>query len=223
MSASTDIASNLASVRRSIEQAAERAGRDTSGVNLVAVTKTFPVEAVLAAWEAGQTEFAENRVQEAAGKVRALAATGAHPRWHLIGHLQTNKARDALSLFAIIHSVDSLHLAETLSRRAAPGYPVLIEINVAGEASKTGIATEAAEAAIETIRALPNLNVRGLMTVAPHVADAEDVRPVFRGLASMARRFQLPEVSMGMSSDFVVAIEEGATIVRIGTAIFGQR
>ena len=223
MSASTDIASNLASVRRSIEQAAERAGRDTSGVNLVAVTKTFPVEAVLAAWEAGQTEFAENRVQEAAGKVRALAATGAHPRWHLIGHLQTNKARDALNLFAIIQSVDSLHLAETLSRRAAPGYPVLIEINVAGEASKTGIATEAAEAAVETIRALPNLNVRGLMTVAPHVEDAEDVRPVFRELATMARRFQLPEISMGMSSDFVVAIEEGATIVRIGTAIFGQR
>jgi len=223
VSASTDIASNLASVRRSIEQAAERAGRDTSGVNLVAVTKTFPVEAVLAAWEAGQTEFGENRVQEAAAKVPALAATGAHPRWHLIGHLQTNKARDALSLFAIIHSVDSLHLAETLSRHAAPGYPVLIEINVAGEASKTGIATEAAEAAIETIRALPNLNVRGLMTIAPHVADPEDVRPVFRELATMARRFQLPEVSMGMSSDFVIAIEEGATIVRIGTAIFGQR
>jgi len=141
----------------------------------------------------------------------------------LIGHLQTNKARDALNLFAIIQSVDSLHLAETLNRRAAPGYPVLIEINVAGEASKTGVAPEAANAAIEAIRALPNLNVRGLMTVAPHVEDAEDVRPVFRELATMARRFQLPEISMGMSSDFFVAIEEGATIVRIGTAIFGQR
>lgn len=223
MFASATVATNLAAVREQIERAATRAGRDPASVRLVAVTKTLPAEAVLAAWEAGQTEFGENRVQEAATKVPAVAVSGAAPRWHLIGHLQTNKARAALDLFAIIQSVDSLHLAEALSRRAPPGYPVLVEVNVAGEASKTGIAPDEAEATIETMRGLPNLDVRGLMTVAPQAADAEDVRPVFRQLAALARRFALPELSMGMSSDFGVAVEEGATIVRVGTAIFGRR
>jgi pyridoxal phosphate enzyme (YggS family) len=223
VSANADIAANLAAVRRRIAAAAERAGRDPAEVRLVAVSKTLPAEAVLAACEAGQTVFGENRVQEAAVKVPALAVAGMTPSWHLIGHLQTNKARSALDLFAIIESVDSLHLARALSRRAPAGYPVLIEVNVAGEASKSGFVMAEVEAAIPAIRALPNLDVRGLMTVAPYANDAEDVRPVFRSLAELGRRFELPSLSMGMSNDFEVAIEEGATIVRVGTAIFGQR
>ncbi len=223
MSANPDIAANLAAVRRRIDAAAARVGRDPAEVRLVAVSKTLPAAAVVAAFEAGQTEFGENRVQEAVAKVPAVAAAGLTPRWHLIGHLQTNKARSALDLFAIIQSVDSLHLAQALSRRAAAGYPVLIEVNVAGETSKSGFAMAEAEAAIRTIRALPNIEVHGLMTVAPHATDPEDVRPVFRTLAELGRRLELPALSMGMSNDFEVAIEEGATIVRVGTAIFGQR
>jgi pyridoxal phosphate enzyme (YggS family) len=223
VSVNTSIAANLSSVRHRIATAAERCGRDPAGVCLVAVSKTCPATAVIAACEAGQVEFGENRVQEATEKVPAVAAAGALARWQLIGHLQTNKARSAVDLFAIIQSVDSLHLARALSSRAPAGYPVLIEVNIAGEESKGGFAALEAEAAVTAIRSLPNLDVRGLMTLAPFAPDPEDVRPVFRRLAGLARQLALPELSMGMSNDFEVAIQEGATIVRVGTAIFGRR
>lgn len=213
----------MAAVRARVRAAAERAGRDPQAVRLIAVSKTFPAEAVLAAYEAGQRDFGENRVQEAEAKAPAVAAAGVQPTWHLIGHLQTNKVRAALDRFAIIHSVDSVHLAAALSRRAAAAYPVLLEVNVAGEASKSGFAPDEVTDATERIRRLPNLDVRGLMTVAPLVADPEELRPVFRRLAELAQRLALPELSMGMSGDFEVAIEEGATLVRVGTVIFGRR
>lgn len=220
---SGSIAANIAAVRRRIADAAERVGRDPAGVRLVAISKTYPPAAVLAAWAAGQRDFGENRVQEAETKVPAVAEAGAQPVWHLVGHLQTNKIRTALGLFAMIHSVDSLHLAEALSRRATTAVAALVEVNVAAEASKSGFALDEVAAAVAAMRRLPRLDVRGLMTVAPPVAQPEEVRPIFRALADLARRLALPELSMGMSGDFAVAVEEGATLVRIGTAIFGAR
>lgn len=217
------VEANLAALHARIERASLRAGRDPASVKLVAVSKTFPAEAVIAAYSAGQREFGENWIQEAGQKVRAVAAAGCDAAWHLIGHLQTNKVRLAIGLFATIHSVDSLHLATALNDRLNTPYPVLVEINVVGEASKTGLPFDTAESTVEAIRGLPNLNVRGLMTVPPLLSDPEDARPVFRRLADLARRLELPELSMGMSNDFEVAIEEGATIVRVGTAIFGHR
>jgi len=223
LEAVTAIAANIAAVRRRIEAAAERAGRDPASVRLVAVSKLFPAEAVIAAYEAGQRTFGENRVQEAAQKIEAVAAHAARPEWRLIGRLQTNKARAALGLFDIIESVDSLRLAQALSARATTDFPVLVEVNVAGEPSKGGFTAGEAVSAVASIAALPRLDVRGLMTVAPAAPDPEDVRPIFRALAMAARRLELPELSMGMSNDFEVAVEEGATVVRIGTAIFGRR
>ena len=220
---STQIADNLESVRRRIQNAAVRAGRDPDAARLVAVSKTFAAAAVIEALRAGQTEFGENRVQEGEPKIAEVAAAGFAPRWHLIGSLQSNKVQRAVHNFAIIESVDSLRLAQAISRRVAASFPVLVEINVAGEASKGGLKLEEAEATIAAIRSLPNLAVLGLMTVAPRVEDSEDVRPVFRRLAALARRLELNELSMGMSADFEVAIEEGATIVRVGSAIFGHR
>jgi pyridoxal phosphate enzyme (YggS family) len=217
------IAANLEAVRGRIARAAERAGRDPASVRLVAISKTYGPEAVLAAWRAGQRDFGENRVQEAEEKIPAVAAAGARPVWHLVGHLQTNKVRPALRLFDILHSIDSLHLAEAVQRRSEAPVPVLVEVNAGGEASKAGFAPGEVDDALAALRPLSHLDVRGLMTVAPAVADPEEVRPVFRELAALARRHALPELSMGMSGDFEVAIEEGATLVRIGTAIFGPR
>ncbi len=217
------IAANLEAVRGRIARAAERAGRDPASIRLVAISKTYGPEAVLAAWHAGQRDFGENRVQEAEEKIPAVAAAGARPTWHLVGHLQTNKVRAALRLFDILHSIDSLHLAEAVQRRSEAPVPVLIEVNVAGEGSKAGFAPGEVDEALAALRQLSRLEVRGLMTVAPAVTDPEQVRPVFRELAALARRHALPELSMGMSGDFEVAIEEGATLVRIGTAIFGPR
>lgn len=219
-----EIAARLAAVRSRIVSAAERAGRDPASVALVAVSKTFPAADVLAAYAAGQRLFGENRVQEAVAKateIRASGITGID--WHLIGQLQSNKARIAAGLFAMIESVDSLRLAQALSQRAKRTIPVLIEVNAGGEASKAGFALDATEQAVTQIRALSSLDVRGLMTVAPPVADAESLRPLFRALAALAHKLELPELSMGMSGDFEVAIEEGATLVRLGTAIFGGR
>lgn len=228
------IAGRLAAVRAKISQAAERAGRDPAAVTLVAVSKTFPVERIRAAIAAGVTDLGENRVQEAQVKIPALGAAGV--RWHLIGHLQSNKARAALALFDVIHSVDSLALAETLSRRVAAARPdddrpldVLFEVNVAGEATKQGFAPEALLAAAPALAALPRLRPRGLMTIAPRMADPEDARPVFRALRGLRDRLapavagSFDDLSMGMSHDYAVAVEEGATLVRIGTAIFGAR
>ncbi len=215
------IAERLELVRGRIAQAAERAGRSSEDVTLVAVGKSFPAEVIAEGIAAGITHLGENRVQEAAAKIPALHHLPA--TWHMVGHLQTNKAKTALELFDIIHSVDSLHLAQVLSRRAERTIPVLLEVNVAGEASKFGFTPSEALQSAEAVAPLPHLDLRGLMTIAPFVNDPEEVRPVFRELRRLRDALGLAELSMGMTDDFEVAIEEGATIVRIGRAIFGER
>ena len=215
------IADRVAHVRQRIERAAERAGRSPADVTIVAVSKGFPPSAIDEAMVAGIADIGENRVQEAAAKIAALR--GLPVTWHLVGHLQTNKAKTALELFDIIHSVDSLHLAEVLSHRAQRPLPVLLEVSVTGEASKFGFPPNEVAAAAEAIARLPRLDLRGLMTVAPFISDPETVRPVFRELRRLRDALGLAELSMGMTDDFEVAIEEGATLVRIGRAIFGER
>jgi pyridoxal phosphate enzyme (YggS family) len=218
-----DIAANLERVRERIARAAERAGRRPDDVLLVGVTKTVDVERVRQAVAAGLPALGENRVQEAGQKI---ALVGRPVPWHLIGHLQTNKVRDALELFDVIHSLDRLELARECDRRARQRgrpVPVLVQVNVAGEASKGGFAPEEVSAALDTLAALDHLRVRGLMTIPPPAPEVEVARVWFRGLAQLAKRHGLGELSMGMSADFEVAIEEGATMVRVGTAIFGPR
>jgi pyridoxal phosphate enzyme (YggS family) len=217
------IAENLARVRERVAAACRRAGRSPDEATVVGVSKGFPAEAVAQAYAAGLRDLGENRVQEAAGKIEALAARGVRPRWHLVGHLQTNKAKTAVGLFAIIHSVDSVRLAQALSRRAREPVPILLEVNVAQEASKFGFAPHEAASALRAVGALPNLDVRGLMTIAPLSDHPDAVRPVFRRLRELRDTLGLQELSMGMTDDFEVAIEEGATMVRVGRAIFGPR
>lgn len=219
----------LAAVRNRIEQATERSDRPPGPVTLIAVSKTHPAAAILEALGAGLTDFGENRVQEGAEKAAQLAELAtrdpglASPTWHLIGHLQTNKVRAALGAFAILHAVDSERLLQAISAAAHHPIPVMIEMNVAAEPQKYGIAPEGLPALLGAARELPNIDVRGLMTVAPYVTNPEDVRPVFRELRNLAQRHGLRELSMGMSNDYEVAIEEGATFVRVGRALFGER
>ena len=214
------VAENIASVRRRVAEAAGRAGRDPESVQLVAVSKGMSAAAVQAAQAARQRVFGENRVQEALPKIEALAPVGL--QWHLIGHLQRNKV-SAAAAFTMIESVDSLRLAQALDRTLPQPCRVLLEVNVSGEAAKWGFRPEDLEAALAAIRALPRLQVEGLMTVAPLVTDPEAVRPHFRTLCRLGEAHGLGSLSMGMSHDFEVAIEEGATSVRIGRAIFGAR
>ncbi len=225
-----DIRANLAAVRERIARAAERAGRRGEDVLLIAVSKTVPVDRIRAAIVAGVPALGENRVQEAREKV---AAVGHLVPWHLIGHLQTNKVRDALACFDLIHSVDRVPLAEALSARAAgEGRRVeaLVQVNVAEEPQKGGLRPADLGPALAAMTALPGLVLRGLMTIPPFPRDPEESRPHYRELRKLleaAGGWGLPagfrELSMGMSGDFEVAIEEGATMVRIGTAIFGPR
>jgi pyridoxal phosphate enzyme (YggS family) len=225
------IAENIGEVRRTMADAAQKAGRSVEEVTLVAVSKTMPVGLVKMAYNVGVMDVGENRVQEALPKIADFHPEGL--RWHMIGHVQSNKASKVVEAFALVQSVDSLHLAQALNRHAEEygrRLPVLLEINVAGEASKEGMTLEETPAIARQIAALPALEVQGLMTVAPFVKDAEEVRPVFRELRRLRERLQqeLPDcswkhLSMGMTGDFAVAIEEGATIVRIGRAIFGER
>lgn len=217
------MADNLEKIKERIARAAARAGRSPDEVTLVAVSKMQDMDSIREAVSLGITDIGENWVQEAQPKIETLAAEGLHPRWHMIGHLQTNKARAAVRLFDMIESVDSIRLAETMSRLASRPVPVLVEVNVAGEATKSGIASEGVAEVVDRIGALSNLEVLGLMTVAPLTANPEEVRPVFRRLRELGRRLGLRHLSMGMTDDFEVAIEEGATIVRIGRAIFGPR
>jgi pyridoxal phosphate enzyme (YggS family) len=217
------IAGYLSSVHGRIEAACARAGRSPGDVTLVAVSKGFSLDAIVEAYGAGQRDFGENRVQEAVAKIEALWARGIAPRWHLIGHLQTNKAKTAAERFAIIQSVDSKRVAEALSRAAAAPLPVLLEVNVAEEASKYGFTPEEVAPALSAIAPLSHIDIRGLMTVAPLTDQPETVRPVFRRLRELRDALGLQELSMGMTNDFEVAIEEGATIVRVGRAIFGER
>jgi pyridoxal phosphate enzyme (YggS family) len=218
-----DIRAGLARVRERIAAAAERAGRRADDVLLIAVSKTVEVERIREAVAAGVRALGENRVQEAKAKVAEL---GKPVPWHLIGHLQTNKVKDALPLFDVIHSIDRLEVARECERRAAgAGRPVdvLLEVNVAAEASKSGFAPEAVAAALDAIAGMAHLKVRGLMAIPPIVERPEDSRPAFRALRALAEKHALDELSMGMSGDFEVAVEEGATMVRVGTAIFGPR
>jgi pyridoxal phosphate enzyme (YggS family) len=218
-----DIRTNLERVRERVARAAERAGRRAEDVLLVGVSKTVDATRVRAAIAAGIGALGENRVQEARDKV---AEIGRAVPWHLIGHLQTNKVRDALELFDVIHSVDRIDLARELDRRArAKGRTIdaLVQVNVGGELSKGGWPPEAVETAVQAVSALAGIKLRGLMTIPPAAERAEDARVWFRALRKLAERHGLSELSMGMSGDFEVAIEEGATMVRVGTAIFGPR
>jgi len=223
-----EIGERLALVRKRIESAAARSGRPASAVTLVAVTKTVPVEAIRDSLAAGVRILGENRVQEAREKIAALPAVA---QWHLVGHLQTNKARVAVGLFDRIHSLDSIRLANELELSGAQmGRRVrcLVQVNVGGEAQKNGVAEDEVRPLLEALSPLSHIAVEGLMTIPPFLPDPEAVRPFFRRLrllrdALAADGFSLPDLSMGMTNDFEVAIEEGATLVRIGTAIFGPR
>jgi len=215
------IAENLARVRERLDRACQKAGRLPEEITLVAVAKGVGPEMISQAHSLGIRHFGENRVQEAQEKISALKPLDI--TWHMVGHLQTNKAKLALELFQAIDSVDSLSLARALSRRASAPLPVLLEVNVSGEATKFGFISEALPLALEEIARLPNLEVRGLMTLAPLVKDPQEVRPIFSRLRGLAQALGLKELSMGMSDDFEVAIEEGATQVRLGRAIFGPR
>jgi pyridoxal phosphate enzyme (YggS family) len=220
---------NLDIVRSRIASAATRAGRNPAEVELVAISKTYPAELVREAAEAGQELFGESRVQEALVKIPELPG---RLRWHFIGHLQANKVRKALPLFELIHGVDTMGIARDIDRIAAELglHPrVLLEVNVSGEGSKHGFTPEALERGLEELLALPRLQVEGFMTMAPLAEEAEASRPCFAALRTLRDRLSaqagipLPTLSMGMSGDYEVAVEEGATLVRVGSAIFGSR
>ncbi|HPY29915.1 MAG TPA: YggS family pyridoxal phosphate-dependent enzyme [Verrucomicrobiota bacterium] len=224
-----DWAANLESVQERIRTACDRAGRAVDSVALLAVAKTHSADAVQTLAACGVRLFGENKVQEAKAKIPLCSS---RLRWHLIGHLQTNKVRDAVALFEMIQSVDSLRLAREINQRAeqaAKQMPILLEVNLAGEASKFGYAPDQLRAELRELNALPRLEIHGLMTVPPWSPVPERVRPYFRQLRELRQQCEdqlgapLPELSMGMTGDFEVAIEEGATLVRIGTALFGQR
>ncbi|UCC61091.1 MAG: YggS family pyridoxal phosphate-dependent enzyme [Dehalococcoidia bacterium] len=217
------IEQNVRLIEERISGACERAGRSPDEVTLVAVTKTIEAPVIEAAFRTGIVNFGENKVQEALPKIEQLKNLKPRLTWHMVGHLQTNKAKTAVDIFDIIHSVDSLRLAEELSRRSRRDLSVLIEVNVAGEETKSGFSTDEVNEAIKQVARLPNIVIEGLMTIAPWGEDAEQVRPVFRRLRQMGGALGLKHLSMGMTDDFEVAIEEGATIVRIGRAIFGER
>jgi pyridoxal phosphate enzyme (YggS family) len=218
-----DIKANLEKVEQQVERACRRAGRDPSGVLLIAVSKTVEVERIRAAVGAGVAALGENRVQEAKEKVAAL---GQPVPWHLIGSLQTNKAKDAVQLFDWIHSVDRLELAQELDKRAhAIGRTVrgLLQVNLGDEPQKGGAAPGDVKRLLDAMRGLRHLAIHGLMAIPPMSADAEAARPFFRRLRELRDATGLEHLSMGMSADFEVAIEEGATMVRVGTSIFGPR
>ena len=227
-----DIKENVARVLERIAAACRRCGRRPEEVKLLAVSKNFPAERIRVAYEAGLGEFGENRVQEAEAKRPALSDLNI--TWHLVGHLQTNKARTARELFDWIHSVDSLRLAQKLEQTASPAsarLPVLLEVNLGGEESKAGVGEKEIIPLAEQVSQFATLELRGLMVIPPFFDDPEKVRPYFRRLRGLAREIEarnipgvsMQELSMGMSHDFEVAIEEGSTIIRVGTAIFGAR
>mgnify|MGYP001034738627 CR=1 FL=1 len=240
-----DIADNLARIRDRIGEAAHRSGRDPGEITLVAVTKTFPADVILTAYENGARHFGENRAREGISKITAIEPyVSEHPpTWHMIGHVQSRKARRVVDHYDCVHSVDRLKIARRLSGYAAEAdrvLPVFLECNVSGEGSKYGFALENWEedearqktffSAVDEILALPGLDVRGLMTMPPYVDDPEEVRPLFVSLRmlrnALRERFidaDWRHLSMGMTNDFEVAIEEGATMVRIGRGIFGPR
>ena len=225
------IAARLEAVRERVAAACERAGRDPASVTIVGVTKTHPVDAVEEALAAGQVDLGENRAQELVPKAEQAADMGLAPRWHFIGGLQRNKVRQVLPHIAVLHSLDSLRLATEIEKRAEQGrspnpdvaLPCYLEVNVGGEDSKQGVEPGEVAELLRATAELRHVDVAGLMTVAPQVDDPELVRPVFRELRELAEAHGLAELSMGMTEDYEVAIEEGATVVRLGRVIFGPR
>ncbi len=218
-----NIAKNLDLLRDRIGHSCKKAGRNPGDVTIIAVTKTVSPEAIQQAFRHGVRHFGENRVQEAEGKLPLLGNIATEATWHMLGHLQSNKVKLALALFHTVDSVDSLKLALALEGHATKKLPVLLEVNVAGEVSKGGLAAGELPSVAARVRRMSHLELRGLMTVAPLVPDPEEVRKVFRELKELGDSLGLPELSMGMSHDYEVAIEEGATMIRIGRAIFRER
>ncbi len=229
--AEAEVGARYARVLEQVRQAAREAGRDPAGIRLIAVSKTVEPDRIRAAYRAGARDFGENYVQEAVGKIRELPDD---VRWHMIGHLQSNKAKRAVEAFAWIHSLDRPSLAEALEKAAARRdlrVNVLIQVNVGGEATKSGADPEGAVALARRAGEWPHLRIRGLMAIPPWKEDPEEVRPYFRALRELRDRIAslglpgvgMEELSMGMSHDFAVAVQEGATMVRVGTAIFGPR
>lgn len=229
---SSSLAFRYRRILETVAEAANRVGRSPESVSLVAITKTVDLARMNEAFALGVRDFGESRVQEALPKMAALPSPSL--RWHFIGHLQTNKVKRVVGDFLLIHSVDSFKVAEALSREAeASGavQPILLQINTSGELSKYGFSPEEAPGITERIlRQLPGVRVRGFMTMAPHAEDPEEARPFFRrlrelrdALAAKWPEASFPELSMGMSGDYAVAVEEGATLIRIGTALFGER
>jgi pyridoxal phosphate enzyme (YggS family) len=225
----SEIRDNLEHVVSAITEAATRAGRRADAIQLVAISKTHDADKVRAAHEAGQTLFGESRVQEARVKIPELPSA---IRWHFVGHLQKNKIRHALPLFELFHGIDSVDLARDMNRIAEEDgmHPrILLEVNVAGEGSKFGFKPETLRAEMESLLALPRLSIEGLMCIPPLAEDAEASRKYFVDLGDLRDALEkefaakLPELSMGMTNDYHVAVEEGATLVRVGTAIFGER
>lgn len=225
------VADNIRNVQARIQAAARRSGRDPESITIVAVTKTVSIQKIQEALSAGIRYLGENRAQEAKGKIQAL---GRPVPWHMIGHLQTNKARQAVDLFDMIQSVDSLRLAEALSKEAGKKkkeLPILVQVNISGEERKFGVEAEEAAGLIRAISTLRELSVQGLMTIPPYFGDPEESRPIYRLLHEMSQEIssmdldgvQMKHLSMGMSHDFETAVEEGATLVRVGTDIFGGR
>ncbi len=221
----------LAQISRGIDRACHRSGREPASVRLMAVSKTFPEERVREAWRAGQRDFGENYLQEWQDKARRLEDCP-DLRWHFIGHLQSRKARALVGKVALVHSVDRLELAQELGKRSAAAgvvTAILLQVNVGGEATKGGFSPEDTLAGLEEVVEIPGLELRGLMTLPPPGNHPEDSRPWFRLLHRLREQGQealgraLPELSMGMSGDFEVAVEEGATWVRVGSALFGRR
>lgn len=225
------ISENLNTVRQRIAQACERTGRDPSEVTLIAVSKTKPVQALREAYDAGARDFGENKVQELTDKLPQMPGD---ILWHMIGHLQRNKVKYIIGKTALIHSVDSVRLAEQISRESVKSgvvTDILIEVNMAGEESKFGVPPAEALPLTEQIAAMPGIRIRGLMTIAPYTEDPEENRPYFRKLKQLSVDIEgknidnvsMKILSMGMTGDYTVAIEEGATCVRVGTGIFGER
>ncbi len=225
------ITENLKEVEQKIQEACDRSGRKRSDVTLIAVSKTKPVEYLQEAYEQGIRNFGENKVQELTGKIEQMPED---IKWHMIGHLQRNKVKYIAGKTELIHSVDSYRLAEEINIQAKKRgivIPVLIEVNVAGEESKFGVSLEDAETLIDDVASLDGVTVKGLMTIAPYVADPEENRPLFKALKDLSvdiaaknkDNVTMDVLSMGMTNDYQVAIEEGATLVRVGTGIFGER
>ena len=226
-----DLQENLQQVEANICKACENAGRKRSDVTLIAVSKTKPIEMLQTVYDLGPRDFGENKVQEMCEKMEVLPKD---IRWHMIGHLQRNKVKYIVDKVALIHSVDSLRLAETIENEAAKHnvtVPILIEVNVAQEESKFGLKTEEVLSLVESVAALPHINIKGLMTIAPYVEDPEENRGIFRQLKKLSvdiaakniNNVNMSVLSMGMTGDYQVAVQEGATMVRVGTGIFGER